>query len=98
MKSPTLSGSVRYASGEELLLLAVFGAPRTKRVIDRELDRRAVLRRDTMRFRTATTLPTKRAAQRGACARSRVRTQTSNVFEQHRSNVTEPPSHSGEEP
>ena len=26
MKSPTLSGSVRYASGEELLLLAVFGA------------------------------------------------------------------------
>ena len=62
MKTPTLSASVRYASGEELLLLTVFGAPRTKRVINRELDRRAALRRDAMRFRTATTLPSKRAA------------------------------------
>jgi hypothetical protein len=62
MKSPTLSGSVRYASGEELLLLAVFGAPQSKSVIDRELDRRAALRRAAMRFRAATTLPTKRAA------------------------------------
>jgi hypothetical protein len=66
MKTPTLAGSVRYASGEELLLLTVFGPSRAKRVVDRELDRRASLRRHAMRFRSAVTLtadaPTKRAA------------------------------------
>ena len=65
MKTATLSGSFRYASGEELLLLTVFGAPRTKRVVDRELDRRAALRRAAVRFRSAvagTASPTKRAA------------------------------------
>lgn len=68
MKTPTLAGSLRYASGEELLLLTVFGGggSATKRTVDRELDRRASLRRHAMRFRgTAVIAPTtssKRAA------------------------------------
>jgi hypothetical protein len=66
MKSPTLAGSVRYASGEELLLLTVFYGPQAKRAVDRELDRRASLRRHAMRFRGSETLSpdtnTKRAA------------------------------------
>jgi hypothetical protein len=38
----TLGQDIRHASGEELLLLAVFGSPKLKTRIDRELDRRAV--------------------------------------------------------
>ena len=66
MRTPTLAGSLRHASGEELLLLTVFGARGTKRVVDRELDRRASLRRSAMRLRAAASIAdassTKRAA------------------------------------
>jgi hypothetical protein len=66
MKTATLAGSLRYASGEELLLLTVFGARGTKRVVDRELDRRASVRRSAMRLRAAVSIApassTKRAA------------------------------------
>ena len=55
MKSPSLANSLRYASGEELLLLTVFGQSRTKRQIDRELDRRAEMRRYALRFPRMTT-------------------------------------------
>jgi hypothetical protein len=41
----TLTNSLRYASGEELLLLAVFRGTTMKRFVDRELDRRAMMRR-----------------------------------------------------
>jgi hypothetical protein len=58
MKTPTLAGSLRYASGEELLLLTIFGGSRgigvTRRSISRELDRRAILqRRPRQAFRPA---------------------------------------------
>jgi hypothetical protein len=52
MKITTLpSASLRYASGEELLLLAVFrgggfAGSTMKRSIDRELNRRAAVRQD----------------------------------------------------
>jgi hypothetical protein len=59
MKTPTLTGSLKYASGEELLLLTIF-QPRIKRTIGRELDRRAALRRHAMRIAPTSTM--KRAA------------------------------------
>ena len=40
----TSSRSLQHATGEQLLLMAVFGSQQTRRVIDRELDRRARLR------------------------------------------------------
>ena len=39
---PTRTQNLRKASGEELLMLAVFGRPQLKSQIDRELDRRAM--------------------------------------------------------
>lgn len=61
MKTPTLAGSMRYASGEELLLLAVF-QPQVKRQVDHELDRRALLRRAAAPLRLPRGQYLKRAA------------------------------------
>jgi hypothetical protein len=38
----TTTDQLRHANGEALLLLAVFGPPKLKSRIDRELDRRAL--------------------------------------------------------
>jgi len=55
MKLTTLpSASLRYATGEELLLLTIFrgggiAGSTMKRSVDRELNRRALLRQDAQR-------------------------------------------------
>jgi len=66
MKTPTLAGSLRYASGEELLLLTVFGAHGTKRVVGRELDRRASVRRSAMRLRASVSIAPASSSKRAA--------------------------------
>jgi len=45
--------NIQHASGEQLLLLAVFGTDRLRQRINRELDRRARLTRDVSRHRPA---------------------------------------------
>jgi hypothetical protein len=63
MKNTSIpTGALRYASGEELLLLTIFksgigsgsAGSALKRSIDRELDRRAILRRFAEQSRTPT--------------------------------------------
>jgi len=43
MRPLSVSRNIHRASGEQLLLMAVFGNARVKQAVDRELDRRARL-------------------------------------------------------
>ena len=43
MTTYQISRSIEHVSGEKLLLAAIFGKPQLRKLIDRELDRRARL-------------------------------------------------------